>query len=664
MKKIHVYSSIDENFNKPQALQSAVSFGMIPLQSQKTIASRGKLNLYKAHSTPKACFFMRNIRTSQELADFVLFNLIILSMVGRNRQPFAVGCLPCMAVFHPVTSYRPTVESLAVVSENLYKEITQMYQFIFAAIRRTDLTNHIVKIRINADTEQEARKPLAREFVFVLAGRINLQNTVKTDRTFLTNGNNHSLPTVKNVAMISPQSQKTIASREKLTLLQAHSTPKACFFMRNIRTSQELADFVLFNLIILSMVGRNRQPFAVGCLPCMAVFHPVTSYRPTVESLAVVSENLYKEITQMYQFIFAAIRRTDLTNHIVKIRINADTEQEARKPLAREFVFVLAGRINLQNTVKTDRTFLTNGNNHSLPTVKNVAMISPQSQKTIAEPANSTYLQLAHSTPEACFFMRNIRTPKEFADFVFIHQIYKFLSMVACSGKGPSFAVFQLSQFCRPLHVTAKACKLSAVALKCLQLELLAMIYLFNAIKRMDFNNTELNIHTFPKSIIRVRAESLEQAKGLLSRDYFVINTGRINLRATKNLVNDTFNQGLSANKNACSIVGTTTKNGNRTRKTCGFFTSQIPIIQSPENSGDSAYIEFAARLRDRTKALSTNKIRRFFAVVDTLSHPTGDISQNTKQREPTMKIYPQNNRTLATFPALSVSAEMEVAHG
>ena len=177
MKKFHVYSSIDENFNKPQALQSAVSFGMIALQSQKTIASRGKLNLYQAHSTPKACFFMRNIRTSQELADFVLFNLMILSMVGRNRQPLAVGCLPDMAVFHPVTSYRPTVESLAVVSGNQYQETTQMYQFIFAAIRRTDLTNHIVKIRINADTEQEARKPLAREFVLVLAGRINLRAT-------------------------------------------------------------------------------------------------------------------------------------------------------------------------------------------------------------------------------------------------------------------------------------------------------------------------------------------------------------------------------------------------------------------------------------------------------------------------------------------------------
>ena len=178
MKLIHKHYSNDENFYNLNPLQSAVKFGIISLQSKKTIAEpRNSTYLHTAQSTPKACFFMRNIRTSQELADFVLFNLMILSMVGRNRQPLAVGCLPLVAVFHPVTSYRPTVESLAVVSENLLKETTQMYQFIFAAIRRTDLTNHIVKIRINADTEQEARKPLAREFVLVLAGRINLRAT-------------------------------------------------------------------------------------------------------------------------------------------------------------------------------------------------------------------------------------------------------------------------------------------------------------------------------------------------------------------------------------------------------------------------------------------------------------------------------------------------------
>ena len=105
-------------------------------------------------------------------------------MVERNGQPFAVGCFPLVAVSHPVTFYRPTVRSLAVDSENLSQESTQMYQFIFAAIRRTDLTNHIKKIRITADTEQAARAQFARDFVLVLTGKINLQNTVKNDRTF------------------------------------------------------------------------------------------------------------------------------------------------------------------------------------------------------------------------------------------------------------------------------------------------------------------------------------------------------------------------------------------------------------------------------------------------------------------------------------------------
>ena len=170
------------------ALQATVNFGIMNAQSEKVIASRGKLNyLHMANdSTPQnRAFFVRNIRTPKEYADFVLhLNPIILSMVERNGQSLT-GCLPMLAVSHPVTFYRPTVRSLAVDSENLTLESTQMYQFIFAAIRRTDLTNHIQKIRITADTEQAARAKFARDFVLVLTGKINLQNTVKNDRTFI-----------------------------------------------------------------------------------------------------------------------------------------------------------------------------------------------------------------------------------------------------------------------------------------------------------------------------------------------------------------------------------------------------------------------------------------------------------------------------------------------
>ena len=169
-------------------------------------------------------------------------------------------------------------------------------------------------------------------------------------------------PTLQNRSLngnMAPQSQKTTASREKLNYLsQANdSTPfNRAFFVRNIRTPKEFADFI-FNLnpIILSMVERNG-PSLTGCPPYVAVSHPVTFYRPTVRSLAVVPKNKHMELTQMYQFIFAAIRRTDLTNHIQKIRITADTEQAARAQFARDFVLVLTGKINLQNTVKNDRT--------------------------------------------------------------------------------------------------------------------------------------------------------------------------------------------------------------------------------------------------------------------------------------------------------------------
>lgn len=179
MNLIHKYYINNEIFYNSNPLQSAVKFGIIFLQSEKVIASRGKLNylLLANDSTPlNRAFFVRDIRTPKEYADFV-FNLnpSILSMVERN-EPSLTGCFPVETVFHLVTFYRPTVESLAVVPENLLLELTQMYQFIFAAIRRTDLSNHLQKIRITADSERNARAKLAREFVLVLAGRINPQN--------------------------------------------------------------------------------------------------------------------------------------------------------------------------------------------------------------------------------------------------------------------------------------------------------------------------------------------------------------------------------------------------------------------------------------------------------------------------------------------------------
>ncbi|MDQ6575334.1 MAG: host cell division inhibitor Icd-like protein, partial [Haemophilus haemolyticus] len=228
------YKTILSEIFIKNTLQSAVKFGIIFSQSEKVIASRGKLNLYLANdSTPlDRAFFVRDIRTPKEYADFV-FNLnpIILSMVERN-EPSLTGCLPDMAVFHLVTFYRPTVESLAVDSENQYLESTQMHQFIFALIRAPQ-----IKIRLLADTEQQARSRFTDGDTLLFVGRIN-QNPKLTPmvdvKAEFDSVNNHRLPAFQKVAMISSQSEKVIASRGKLNYLPEanDSTPKACFVMR------------------------------------------------------------------------------------------------------------------------------------------------------------------------------------------------------------------------------------------------------------------------------------------------------------------------------------------------------------------------------------------------------------------------------------------------
>ena len=173
------YKTILSEIFIKNTLQSAVKFGIIFSQSEKVIASRGKLIYLLANdSTPlNRAFFVRDIRTPKEYADFV-FNLnpIILSMVERNEQSLT-GCFPVETVFHLVTFYRPTVESLAVVPENLLLELTQMYQFIFALIRAPQ-----IKIRLLADNEQQARSRFTDGDTLLFVGRIN-QNPFKNNRT-------------------------------------------------------------------------------------------------------------------------------------------------------------------------------------------------------------------------------------------------------------------------------------------------------------------------------------------------------------------------------------------------------------------------------------------------------------------------------------------------
>lgn len=244
------YKTILSEIFIENTLQSAVKFGIIFSQSEKVIASRGKLNyLHMANnSTPlNRAFFVRDIRTPKEYADFV-FNLnpIILSMVERNEQSLT-GCLPYVAVFHLVTFYRPTVESLAVVPENKHMELTQMYQFIFALIRAPQ-----IKIRLLADNEQQARSRFTDGDTLLFVGRIN-QNPLKNNRTSLTDGNNHSLPVGQNVGSI-----------ESTTTIEGNRNPYQCgIFLPKIHSFHvpEKSGALSYIEFAVQMISRNKAEF-------------------------------------------------------------------------------------------------------------------------------------------------------------------------------------------------------------------------------------------------------------------------------------------------------------------------------------------------------------------------------------------------------------------
>ena len=353
MKLIHKHYSNDENFYNLNPLQSAVKFGIISLQSQKTIAEPGNSTyLHTAQSTPKACFFMRNIRTPKEFADFVFIHQIYksLSMVACSGKgsPFAANRM--WQFSRPLHVTAKAWKLSAVTLKCLHTELRKMYQFIFALIRAPQ-----IKIRLLADTEQQARSRFTDGDTLLFVGRIN-QNPKLTPAVDVKaesySVNNHRLPAFQKVAMISPQSEKVIASRGKLNYLPEanDSTPlNRAFFVRNIHTPKEYADFV-FNLnpIILSMVERNR-PSLTGCLPLVAVFHPVMLYRPTVESLAVALINQPNDTAEMI-YKFLCVNRTQSHFNLCVISLNSTTEEQARLSLSADYRFIaVVARINPQN---------------------------------------------------------------------------------------------------------------------------------------------------------------------------------------------------------------------------------------------------------------------------------------------------------------------------
>ncbi len=462
--------------------------------------------------------------------------------------------------------------------------------------------------------------------------------------------------------IISLQSKKTIAEPGNSTYLQlAQSTPKACFFMRNIRTPQNKLRILFQHLstIYSSMVACSGKgsPFAVFQLSQFS--RPLHVTAKAWKLSAVTLKCLQLELRKMYQFIFALIRAPQ-----IKIRLLADNEQQARSRFTDGDTLLFVGRIN-QNPLKNNRTFSTNGKNHSLPVVHKVAMISPQSEKVIASREKLNYLPEANdSTPlNRAFFVRNIRTPKEYADFVFnLNPI--ILSMV--ERNGPSLTgCLPLVAVSHPVMLYRPTVRSLAVVLINQPKDTAEMIYKFLCVNRTQSH--------FNLCVISLNSTTEEQARLSLSADYrFIAVVARINPQNDRTLAAcspiSVNNHSLPKCEDVGSIESTTTIEGNRNPYQCGIFLPKIHSLHVPKKLGALSYIEFAVQMISRNKAefIRTNKASRSIAVVESVSHPIqGNTLTLTKSiGNPTMKIYPKNNRTLAALPTLSVSAEMEVAHG
>lgn len=154
--------------------------------------------------------------------------------------------------------------------------------------------------------------------------------------------------------------------------------------------------------------------------------------------------------------------------------------------------------------------------------------------KSTAERQNSNNLLVANNSAPCAFFIRGLHTPKESAvKFDCISSTYemtrskfglrKFLSMVACNGKG--FALCCVPQVAVSDPVTRyrpKASELQAVTSNHILVELSAMIYLFKAVNRSDLRNTAKHYSTFPKYTVRITADTLAQARAKIA-PFFVV---------------------------------------------------------------------------------------------------------------------------------------------
>ncbi|MDP8170557.1 ash family protein [Pasteurella skyensis] len=127
-----------------------------------------------------------------------------------------------------------------------------------------------------------------------------------------------------------------------ITLANNNTPFQACFFVctyPNIDLSYDR---------LFSMVARDEKGFALCYIPVYVVFDLVTCYRPSVETLAVIPENLTLELSAMI-YLLLCVNRTKPTFNTEIVRIQAPNADEARFKLTADYqLLTVCGRLNPQ----------------------------------------------------------------------------------------------------------------------------------------------------------------------------------------------------------------------------------------------------------------------------------------------------------------------------
>lgn len=130
----------------------------------------------------------------------------------------------------------------------------------------------------------------------------------------------------------------------KPVLLQlANSAPQCAFFVRSVYAP--LKNNLSFDRLF-PMVAHNGEGFALRCFPIVTVLQPVMCYRPSLQTFAVVPQNLQLETAEMI-YKFLCVNRTHPHFNLCIQTIQANTEENARLSLNADFQCLsLVAKIN------------------------------------------------------------------------------------------------------------------------------------------------------------------------------------------------------------------------------------------------------------------------------------------------------------------------------